>query len=279
MKLAVLNPGGRDPDQLFPDGAGTPEDRGHPPVNYHAYAACCSGGFFRSGDSIPEGTEKVLLLLRKRNLRQALESLASLRKRGSRVFISCKESGSHQVADLLGDVTRWQLFQEICSAADGAISSTPELVPLYRSAGCSRADFIPTPYPIDSAAWNFAQPLEKRRGIFVGTREFETPSRNHLAAVVMADEISRVPFRARSPATPSSAGCPASAATAPSNGSPSRNSPEPDATNSPPAQGIFSKMTMPGAPSSTAQKPPLKTSSRSKPSGKCSNPSNWMPHR
>ena len=33
MKLAVLNPGGRDPDQLFPDGAGTPEDRGHPPVN------------------------------------------------------------------------------------------------------------------------------------------------------------------------------------------------------------------------------------------------------
>ena len=191
MKFAVLNPGGRDPAQLFPNGAGKPEDPGHPPVNYHAYAACCSGGFFRSADSVPEGTDTVLVLLRKRNLRTVLESLSSLRKRGSAVFVSCKESGSHQVADLLGDVTRWQLFQEICSAADGAISSTPELVPLYRSAGCRRVDFIPTPYPVDSPAWNFAQPLEKRRGLFVGTREFGTPSRNHLAAVAMADEISR----------------------------------------------------------------------------------------
>jgi hypothetical protein len=191
MKFAVLNPGGRDPDQLFSDVAGKPEDPGHPPVNYHAYAACCRGGFFRSENSIPEGTDKVLLLLRKRNLRQALKSLASLRKRGSRVFVSCKESGSHQVADLLGDVARWQLFQEICSAADGAISSTPELVSLYRTAGCSRVDFIPTPYPVGSPAWDFSQPLEKRRGIFVGTREFNTPSRNHLAAVAMADQISR----------------------------------------------------------------------------------------
>jgi len=191
MKFAVLNPGGRDPDQVFPHGAGQPDDPGHPPVNYHAYAACCRGGFFRSADSIPEGTEKVLVLLRKRNLRAALASVAALRKRGSRAFVSCKESGSHQVADLLGDVSRWELFQEICAAADGAISSTPELVPLFRSAGCACAEFIPTPYPVDSPAWNFAQPLAKRRGIFVGTREFNTPSRNHLAAVVIADEISR----------------------------------------------------------------------------------------
>jgi len=191
MKFAVLNPGGRDPDQVFPNGAGKPGDPGHPPVNYHAYAACCRGGFFRSADSVPEGAEKVLVLLRKRNLRAALASVAALRKRGSRVFVSCKESGSHQVADLLGDVSRWELFQEICAAADGAVSSTPELSPIYRSAGCACAEFIPTPYPVDSPAWNFAQPIAKRRGIFVGTREFNTPSRNHLAAVAMADEISR----------------------------------------------------------------------------------------
>lgn len=191
MKFAVLNPGGRDRDQLFPNGAGKPEDPGHPPVNYHAYAACCRGGFFRSEESIPGQPQKALVLLRKRNLRKALAAVASLRKRGSRVFVSCKESGAHQVADLLGDVSRWQLFQEICAAADGAISSTPELVSLYLAAGCARADFLPTPYPLDDPAWDFAQPLEKRRGIFVGTREFGTPSRNHLAAVVMADEISR----------------------------------------------------------------------------------------
>ncbi|MFA7234086.1 MAG: hypothetical protein WC076_08230 [Terrimicrobiaceae bacterium] len=191
MKFAVLNPGGRDRDQMFPNGAGKPEDPGHPPVNYHAYAACCRGGFFRSEDPIPGQPNKVLVLLRKRNLRKALAAVASLRKRGSRVFVSCKESGAHQVADLLGDVSRWQLFQEICAAADGAVSSTPELVSLYLAAGCARADFLPTPYPLDDPAWDFAQPLEKRRGIFVGTREFGTPSRNHLAAVVMADEISR----------------------------------------------------------------------------------------
>lgn len=191
MNFAVLNPGGRDPDQFFPNGAGKPGDRGHPPVNYHAYAACCRGGFFRSANSVPEGTEKVLVLLRKRNLRAVLDSLAALRKRGSQLFVSCKESGSHQVADILGDVSRWQLFQEICASADGAISSTPELVSLYRASGAKRVECIPTPYPVESAAWDFSQPLPERRGIFVGTREFGTPSRNHLAAVAMADEISR----------------------------------------------------------------------------------------
>lgn len=191
MKFAVFNPGGRDKDQLFSNGAGGPEDPGHPPVNYHAYAACTSGGFFRSEGAIPPETEKVLLLLRKRNLRKVLEAASLLRKRGCRIFVSCKESGSHQIAELLGDVTRWQLFQEICGSVDGAIASTPELVSLYRAAGCPRAEFVPTPYPVDSPAWDFSQPLEKRRGLFVGTREFGTPSRNHLAAVALADELSR----------------------------------------------------------------------------------------
>lgn len=191
MKFAVLNPGGGDEDQIFPNGAGTPGDPGHPPVNYHAYAACLHGGFFRSLTSVPQGTEKILLLLRKRNLRKALETLPVLHKRGIRVFVSCKESGGHQVAELLGDVSRWHLFQEICAAAEGAVASTPELAPLYRAAGCTRVAFLPTPYPVDCPAWDFSQPLEKRRGLFVGTREFGVPSRNHLAAVALADEISR----------------------------------------------------------------------------------------
>ncbi|TSA31153.1 MAG: hypothetical protein D4R65_11715 [Verrucomicrobiaceae bacterium] len=189
MSFSVLNPGGRDSDQVFPDGPGKPDDPGHPPVNYHAYAACRKGGFYRDEKSVPAGT--VLVLLRKRNLRSALASIATLRKRSCKIFVSCKESGSHQVADLLGDVSRWELFQEVCGASDGAISSTPELVTIYRAAGCPAAEFLPTPYPVDFPAWDFSQPLEKRRGIFVGTREFAVPSRNHLAAVVMADQISR----------------------------------------------------------------------------------------
>jgi len=189
MKFSVLNPGGRDRDQSFSDGPGAPGAAGHPPVNYHAYAACLRGAFLRDERSIGGGS--VLVLLRKRNLRRALAAVKALRQRGCKVFVSCKESGSHQVADLLGDVTRWELFQEICAAADGALASAPELVPVYLAAGAPRAEFVPTPYPLDFPAWDFRQPLEKRRGIFVGTREFGTPSRNHLAAVVLADQISR----------------------------------------------------------------------------------------
>jgi hypothetical protein len=43
FRLAVLNPGGRDPNQSFSSGAGTPDAAGHAPVNFHAYAACTNG--------------------------------------------------------------------------------------------------------------------------------------------------------------------------------------------------------------------------------------------
>ena len=81
MPLAVLNPGGSDPDQRFPDLAGAPDDRAHAPVNYHAYAACTGGGFFRKASSIPVEWRHVLLLLRydlKPSLR-ATQSLSSAR--------------------------------------------------------------------------------------------------------------------------------------------------------------------------------------------------------
>lgn len=191
MTFAVLNPGGKDRDQTFPQGASDPAHPGHPPINYHAYAACCRGGFFRNLSSVPPQAKSVLVLLRRRNLRAALKAVQTLRARDCKVYISCKESGAHQVAELLNDVTRLELFQDICSAANGAISSTPDLIPLYRAAGCASTNFLPTPYPLEFAAWNFEQPLEKRRGIFLGTREFSVPSRNHLAALVLADEMSR----------------------------------------------------------------------------------------
>lgn len=53
------------------------------------------------------------------------------------------------------------------------------------------AEFIPTPYPVDSPAWDFSIPLDRRSGLFFGTREFDVPSRNHLAAVALADCLSR----------------------------------------------------------------------------------------
>jgi len=191
VRFAVLNPGGRDPDVDFSGGVGTPDLPRHAPVNFHAFAACSGGGFFRSVRSVPAGTATVLLLLRKRNLRQALDASRILRAGGTTVLVTCKESGSHQIADLLGDVTRLELFSELCSSSRGGLATTAELVALLTACGCPLVHHIPTPYPVDFPAWNFGVPLEKRRGIFVGTREFSVPSRNHLAAVVLANEISR----------------------------------------------------------------------------------------
>lgn len=189
MRFAVVNPGGRDKPQSFADGPGTPRGPGHAPVNFHAYAACLGGGFSR--DERDVDADVVLLLLRKRNLRRVLAAIGRLRQQGVKVLVSCKETGSHQVADLLGDVTRWELFREICAAADGVLTPVSSLVEVYKAAGAKRVECVPTPYPLEFAEWDFGVPLEKRRGIFVGTREFGVPTRNHLAAVALADALSR----------------------------------------------------------------------------------------
>ena len=189
MTLDILNPGGRDPDQSFPDAAGSPRDAGHPPVNYHGYAACMSGNFLRKAGHCE--SKHVLVLLRKRNMRDALHAVRELKKRGVIVLLSCKESGSHQIAELLNEPKRWLLFCELCREAHGALSSTPELTGIYLAAGARFAEFIPTPYPLESPEWNFSKPLAGRAGIFIGTREFDIPSRNHIAAVILGDSISR----------------------------------------------------------------------------------------
>ena len=186
MILAVLNPGGRDPARLFPQGAGSPSDPGHPPVNYHAYAACCHGGFYQSEKEIPPGARAVLVLLRKRGLDAALQAVTVLKKRGARVFISWKESGLHQVADSLAESRRQEKFRVICREADGFISSTTELVPLYQSSGGREGGFVPTPYPVTEPQWDFSVPVGQRRGIFVGTREFSVSTRDHSLAVSAA---------------------------------------------------------------------------------------------
>ena len=185
MQLAVLNSGGRDPEQRFPDGAGVPDARVHAPVNYQAYAACTHGGFFRDARAIPEDMRAVLLLLRS-DLKPAFAALQTLKEQERIVAISWKESGRHQIAKQLDSAANLALFREICALADGALSSTPELVPLYHAAGAKVAEFIPTPYPVDDAHWDFSRPLAERSGIFIGTREWDVPSRNHAAALLRA---------------------------------------------------------------------------------------------
>jgi len=183
--LAVLNPGGNDPDQFFIHGAGAPADPGHPPVNYHAYAACTLGSFLRNPSKLRPEQRAVLLLLR-RDLKLALKTLTALQKEGRLVAISLKEAGTHQVAALLDDAKQFGRFRELCERAHFCLASTPDLVPFYLGAGARRSEFIPTPYPVDVPSWNFARPFREQRGIFLGTREFDVPTRNHLAALLAA---------------------------------------------------------------------------------------------
>jgi hypothetical protein len=185
FRLAVLNAGGRDREQHFPDGAGAQDDRVHAPVNFHAYAACTRGGFFRDVAAIPESHGAVLVLLR-RDLKPAVAALRELKARGKRVAISWKESGRHQVERQLARPGACELFREACVLAESAVSCTPHLVPMYREAGARAVEFIPTPYPVDDPRWDFSVPLEARSGIFIGTREWDEPSRRHADAVARA---------------------------------------------------------------------------------------------
>ncbi len=188
MKIAVLNPKGNDPEQHFPDGAGQPDAAIHAPVNFHAFAACTNGGFFRKDQAIPADVRTVVLLLRS-DLKECKQALLELRSAGKTVAISLKEAGTFQVAALLAKPDKFTLFREICARADAAIATTPDAVSLYLAAGVRGAEFIPTPYPVEDQRWDFATPLEDRRGIFVGTREFDTASRNHLAALLAIKQL------------------------------------------------------------------------------------------
>jgi hypothetical protein len=185
FRLAVVNHGGRDPDQAFPDGPGSPDAGGHPPVNYHAYAAATRGWFCCSADSVPPDAGGVLVLMRRR-IRYAEEAVKLLKGRGFRVMVAWKEAGSIQVAEQLAGPARLVRFRSICAMADGAVASTPDLVALYGGAGARRVDFLPTPYPVDDPRWDFDVPVEQRQGVWIGTRDFETPSRNHRAALIAA---------------------------------------------------------------------------------------------
>lgn len=185
--LAVLNPGGRDTDQSFEHGPGQPSETSHPPVNYHAYAACTNGAFYRSTE-IAAQHRSVLLLLRG-DLSESQRAFEVLKSHGCFVAVSFKESGTQQVAGQLSRGKRFQLFREIASSADLCLSSTPDLIPLFASVS-KRTVHIPTPYPFEFAPWNYSRPPNERCGIFIGTREFDVLSRNHLFALSAARTFS-----------------------------------------------------------------------------------------
>jgi hypothetical protein len=104
-----------------------------------------------------------------------------------------KETGLHQIAQQLRDRARLARFIKILAEADGCIATTPEAAELYQRVCSTRntaaVAFIPTSYPVEDLRWNLSVPLTEQSGIFVGTREWDVPSRNHFAALLVARQL------------------------------------------------------------------------------------------
>jgi hypothetical protein len=191
FRLTVLNPGGRDPEQHFRDGAGAVEQT-HPPVNFHGFAACTHGFFHRDPQRALVDEKPVLLLLRG-DFRASERALLDLKKHGRRVAVSLKETGLHQIAEQLASPRKLSRFMRIVGQADGCVATTPEAAEIYQHARGKNDDtkvvFVPTPYPLEDRQWDFKVPPDQQSGIFIGTREWDVPSRNHFAALLLARHL------------------------------------------------------------------------------------------
>src|SRR5437016_1101373 len=191
FQLSVLNPGGRDLEQYFDEPVG-PGATGHPPINLHAFAACTNGSFHRTTKNAIEEKRPILLLLRG-NFRATERALAECQKEKRTVAVALKETGLHQIADQLRDPRKLARFMRIVAQAHGCVATTPEAAEIFRRARPDHESdtvaFVPTPYPLEDKQWNFVVPPNQQRGIFVGTREWNVPSRNHLSALLLAREI------------------------------------------------------------------------------------------
>jgi hypothetical protein len=191
FRLTVLNPGGRDPEQQF-HSVPAPGEGAHPPINFHAFAACTSGAFHRDTRRALGERTPVLLLLRS-DFRTSERALTDLKKEGRTVAVSLKETGLHQIAQQLRDPAKLSRFMKIVTNADGCIATTPDAAEIYqrvrRKGDPATVAFIPTPYPIEDQRWDFSVPAVEQSGIFIGTREWDVASRNHFAALLVAREL------------------------------------------------------------------------------------------
>src|SRR6266568_821314 len=191
FRLTVLNPAGRDPEQHFQETA-SPNGQEHPPINFHGYAACTRGVFhYDTRRAIAEATPVLLLL--HRDFRNSERALSELKKHGRTVAVSLKETGLHQIAQQLCDHEKLSRFMKIVGQADGCIATTPEAAEIYQHARWKHSPatvaFVPTPYPLEDRQWNFSVPPDDQSGIFLGTREWDVPSRNHFAALLVARQL------------------------------------------------------------------------------------------
>ncbi len=156
---------------------------GHPPVNFHAYAACTRGTYGGS-QSVSIAPSKVLLLIGGK-MERSLHILRALKKAGHTVVITMKETGLAQISGHFQTFDHWAAFRKLCLEADGALATTFDTLPLYQSANRHLPTaFIPPPYPVEESEWDISRLVtQASKGVFVGTRQLFVTSRNHALAL------------------------------------------------------------------------------------------------
>src|ERR1051325_11420683 len=130
FRLTVLNPGGRDPEQKF-QTVPTPGEGPHPPINFHAFAACTLGAFHRDTRRALNEKSAVLLLLRS-DFRATERALSELKQEGRSVAVSLKETGVHQIPQQMHDPRKLSRFINILAQADACVATTPEAAEIYQ---------------------------------------------------------------------------------------------------------------------------------------------------
>ncbi len=183
----VANIGGRDPhiDYQETPEALLPSYNGHPPVNFHAYAAATKGTFSNRALTATDRDHQVAVLLLTKRLKEIDSAIDSIKALGKPVWVSWKECGRHQILNTLNSPKRISLYKQIIAKADRVIHTSLDAPPLCPSPSTQ----IPTPYPVGMPEWNHSLPISERSGIFIGTREFRTASRNHLLSISYALDL------------------------------------------------------------------------------------------
>src|SRR5262249_26710520 len=140
------------------------------------------------------GEKTPVLLLLRSDFRASERALAELKREGLTVAVSLKETGLHQIAQQLRNPVKLSRLAKIVTQADDCIATTPEPAEIYQRIrskhGPATVPFITTPCPIGDQRWDFSVSRNEQSGIFIGTREWDVPSRNHFAALLAVRQLS-----------------------------------------------------------------------------------------
>jgi hypothetical protein len=188
MKLFVLHPGSPLPEQDFENFPSTPASAKLAPVGDAAFAACTGGAFVRKARDIPDSEKRVLLLVDE-NLKRARQATIDLRRAGKTIVLAFANASARNLNSLFKSPGSLSLMQEICNRAHAAIATTRDVESVFRSFGMLYVETILPPWPIDQPAWDVSIRPELRTGIFLGSWDWDTPSRNHRLALLGLREV------------------------------------------------------------------------------------------